>query len=80
MIISYFAYRIVDNEEHCDFIKLRQMLIRSHMEELKDITTMELYEQYRTERMLSETFKVDIGSRFKFVSFHFQSFADLIVL
>ena len=30
----------VDNEEHCDFVKLRQMLIRTHMEELK-----ETYEQ-----------------------------------
>ena len=22
----------VDNEDHCDFVKLRQMLIRTHME------------------------------------------------
>ncbi|KAI7105045.1 septin-7, partial [Hortaea werneckii] len=28
----------VDNEEHCDFVKLRQMLIRTHMEELKEHT------------------------------------------
>ncbi|KAI8847012.1 Septin-domain-containing protein [Chytridium lagenaria] len=26
----------VDNEDHCDFVKLRQMLIRTHMEELKE--------------------------------------------
>ncbi|KAI8818436.1 Septin-domain-containing protein [Fimicolochytrium jonesii] len=37
----------VDNEEHCDFIKLRQMLIRTHMEELKEFTNEVLYESYR---------------------------------
>lgn len=41
----------VDNEEHCDFAKLRQMLIRTHMEELKDHTTSVLYESYRTEKL-----------------------------
>lgn len=41
----------VENEEHCDFVKLRHMLIRSHMEELKDHTNLELYESYRIARM-----------------------------
>ncbi|KAI7872365.1 Septin-domain-containing protein [Spinellus fusiger] len=41
----------VDNEEHCDFIKLRQMLIRTHMEELKEFTNDVLYENYRTEKL-----------------------------
>ncbi|KAJ2852031.1 Cell division control protein 3 [Coemansia brasiliensis] len=43
----------VENEEHNDFIKLRQMLLRSHMEELKDATDMVLYENYRTQKLLS---------------------------
>ncbi|KAJ2763276.1 Cell division control protein 3, partial [Coemansia nantahalensis] len=43
----------VENEEHNDFIKLRQMLLRSHMEELKDTTDMVLYENYRTQKLLS---------------------------
>ncbi|WAQ84874.1 hypothetical protein PtA15_5A447 [Puccinia triticina] len=43
----------VDNEEHCDFVKLRQMLIRTHMEELKDHTANVLYENYRTEKLIS---------------------------
>ncbi|KAJ1670439.1 Cell division control protein 3, partial [Coemansia sp. RSA 25] len=43
----------VENEEHNDFIKLRQMLLRSHMEELKDSTDMVLYENYRTQKLLS---------------------------
>ncbi|KAJ3240368.1 hypothetical protein HDU78_002310 [Chytriomyces hyalinus] len=44
----------VDNEEHCDFVKLRQMLIRTHMEELKEFTNEVLYESYRTAK-LAET-------------------------
>jgi septin 7 len=41
----------VDNEEHCDFVKLRQMLIRTHMEELKEHTNNTLYENYRSEKL-----------------------------
>ncbi|KAH9871103.1 hypothetical protein J1614_006677 [Plenodomus biglobosus] len=41
----------VDNEEHCDFVKLRQMLIRTHMEELKENTNNALYENYRSEKL-----------------------------
>jgi septin 7 len=41
----------VDNEEHCDFVKLRQMLIRTHMEELKEHTNNSLYENYRSEKL-----------------------------
>ncbi|KAH7084297.1 Septin-domain-containing protein [Paraphoma chrysanthemicola] len=43
----------VDNEEHCDFVKLRQMLIRTHMEELKENTNNVLYENYRSEKLTS---------------------------
>ncbi|KAI8359911.1 Septin-domain-containing protein [Choanephora cucurbitarum] len=43
----------VDNEDHCDFVKLRQMLIRTHMEELKEYTNDVLYENYRTEKLTS---------------------------
>lgn len=42
----------VDNEEHCDFVKLRQMLIRTHMEELKEHTHEFLYEKYRSEKLV----------------------------
>ncbi|CAC5386141.1 SEPT4 [Mytilus coruscus] len=37
----------VDNPKHCDFIKLRQMLISTHMQDLKDITSEIHYENYR---------------------------------
>jgi septin family protein len=52
----------VDNEEHCDFIKLRQMLIRTHMEELKDSTNRLLYENYRAEKLSSGNYSVDVSS------------------
>ncbi|ODQ67116.1 Septin [Nadsonia fulvescens var. elongata DSM 6958] len=42
----------VDNEEHCDFVKLRQLLIRTHLEELRERTANQLYEQYRTNKLL----------------------------
>lgn len=43
----------VDNEDHCDFVKLRQMLVRTHMEELKEHTNEVLYERYRSEKLLA---------------------------
>lgn len=42
----------VDNEAHCDFVKLRQMLIRTHMEELKEHTHKTLYEKYRSGKLV----------------------------
>jgi septin 7 len=42
----------VDNEDHCDFVKLRQMIIRTHMEELKEHTNNTLYENYRSEKLM----------------------------
>ncbi|PRT52484.1 Cell division control protein 3 [Wickerhamiella sorbophila] len=43
----------VDNEEHCDFVKLRSLLVRSHLEDLREHTANALYENYRTQKMLS---------------------------
>ena len=43
----------VDNEEHCDFVKLRQMLVRTYMEELREYTNDVLYENWRTEKLVS---------------------------
>lgn len=41
----------VDNEQHCDFIKLRQLLIKRFLEELKEHTANVLYEKYRAEKL-----------------------------
>lgn len=43
----------VDNEDHCDFVKLRQLIIRNHLEELRERTSNYLYENYRTEKLQS---------------------------
>lgn len=43
----------VDNEEHCDFVKLRQMLIRTYMEELREHTNNVLYENWRSDKLVS---------------------------
>ncbi|KAJ3019405.1 hypothetical protein HKX48_002104 [Thoreauomyces humboldtii] len=44
----------VDNARHCDFSKLRYMLLSSHLQDLKEITHDFLYEQYRTEKLSNE--------------------------
>ncbi|KAF9386534.1 hypothetical protein BGX21_000775 [Mortierella sp. AD011] len=49
----------VDNEDHCDFVKLRQMLIRTHMEELKEFTNDIHYENYRTEKLIALGYQQD---------------------
>ncbi|RLV94334.1 Cell division control protein 3 [Spathaspora sp. JA1] len=41
----------VDNEAHNDFVKLRQLLIRNFLEELKEHTANVLYENYRSEKL-----------------------------
>lgn len=42
----------VDNEQQSDFVKLRQMLIRTNMEDLREQTN-KVYEHYRTQKLLS---------------------------
>jgi septin 2 len=42
----------VENPEHCDFIKLRMMLI-AHMQDLQEVTHEVHYENFRSERMAS---------------------------
>eukprot|EP00128_Syssomonas_multiformis_P011827 Colp12_sorted_trinity150504_noHs@17741 len=41
----------VENEAHSDFTKLRNMLIRTHMQDLKDTTNDILYENFRAEKL-----------------------------
>lgn len=37
----------VENESHCDFTKLREMLIRTNMEDMREVTHQRHYELYR---------------------------------
>ncbi|XP_071815425.1 septin-7-like isoform X2 [Apostichopus japonicus] len=45
----------VENLEHCDFIPLRNMLIRTHMQDLKDVTNNVHYENYRCKNLTAVT-------------------------
>jgi hypothetical protein len=41
----------VENLEHCDFIALRDMLICTHLQDLKDVTNSVHYENYRCRKL-----------------------------
>lgn len=41
----------VENEGHCDFVKLREMLIRTNMEDMREKTHGRHYELYRKRRL-----------------------------
>jgi len=48
---------LVENESHCDFVKLREMLLRTNMQDLIEKTHQKHYELYRKEKMEDKGFK-----------------------
>uniref|UniRef100_A0A8D2E5X8 Septin-type G domain-containing protein n=1 Tax=Theropithecus gelada TaxID=9565 RepID=A0A8D2E5X8_THEGE len=46
----------VENGEHCDFTILRNTLIRTHMQDLKDVTNNVHYENYRSKKLAAVTY------------------------
>jgi cell division control protein 12 len=46
----------VENEAHCDFVKLRHLLIRSHISDLIETTETVHYENYRLNEMGTRKF------------------------
>uniref|UniRef100_A0A8D0G0I7 Septin 10 n=1 Tax=Strix occidentalis caurina TaxID=311401 RepID=A0A8D0G0I7_STROC len=60
----------VENENHCDFVKLREMLICTNMEDLREQTHARHYELYRRCRLEEMGFR-DIGPENKLVSILF---------
>lgn len=47
---NFFLFEnLVENPQHSDFIKLRRMLISTHMQDLKDTTQDVHYENYRAQ-------------------------------
>lgn len=58
----------VENENHCDFVKLREMLIRTNMEDMREKTHTRHYELYRQKRLEQMGF-TDVDSENKPVSF-----------
>ena len=47
----------MENEAHCDFVKLREMLIRVNMEDLREQTHTRHYELYRRCKLEEMGFK-----------------------
>lgn len=58
----------VENESHCDFVKLREMLIRTNMEDMREKTHTKHYELYR-KKSLEQMGFTDVDSENKPVSF-----------
>ncbi|CAM5117444.1 unnamed protein product [Eretmochelys imbricata] len=57
----------VENPAHCDFLRLRTMLVRTHMQDLKEVTQEIHYENYRAHciQSLTRVGARDRGSRMK---------------
>lgn len=55
----------VDNPKHCDFSKLRQFLIGTHMQDLKDVTHEIHYENYRASQLQEQLKKTQKDRRLK---------------
>lgn len=49
----------VENEAHCDFVRLREMLLRVNMEDLRERTHTLHYETYRKRRLTEMGFRDD---------------------
>ncbi|XP_065558193.1 septin-1-like [Artemia franciscana] len=64
----------VENPDHCDFVKLRTMLI-THMQDLQEVTGDVHYENYRSERLAKGTVSA-ANSRNNAVASHVQSTDD----
>ncbi|XP_015993995.2 septin-14 [Rousettus aegyptiacus] len=58
----------VENESHCDFVKLRDMLLCTNMEDLKEQTHTQHYERYRCCKLHKIGF-IDVGPDNQPVSF-----------
>eukprot|EP01147_Barroeca_monosierra_P000505 gene505-3831_t len=43
----------VDNADHCDYNLLKDMLVRTHLQDLKDVTNEVLYENFRKDALSS---------------------------
>ncbi|CEF66853.1 Septin-2 [Strongyloides ratti] len=47
----------VENEEHCDFVKMREALLRLNIDALRESTHQEMYENYRKRKLLQMNMK-----------------------
>lgn len=54
----------VENDNHCDFVKLREMLIRTNMEDLREMTHSRHYEVYRQSKLADMGFSGNESMRY----------------
>lgn len=59
-VAVFLFFWLVENENHCDFVKLREMLICINMEDLREQTHTRHYELYRRCK-LEEMGFTDVG-------------------
>lgn len=55
--LNFVLSSTVENENHCDFVKLREMLLRVNMEDLREQTHARHYELYRRCKLEEMGFK-----------------------
>ncbi|XP_069761572.1 neuronal-specific septin-3-like isoform X8 [Narcine bancroftii] len=58
----------VENGAHCEFANLRDLLIRSHLQDLKEVTHRIHYETYRVERLNENNGAIKASPRDNYVS------------
>lgn len=67
---------LVENENHCDFVRLRDMVIRVNMEDLRDTTHSKHYEHYRQKRLQQMGFGGDENDLDGSIDGHSVSFKE----
>lgn len=63
---QYYIQNIVsavENENHCDFVKLREMLIRTNMEDMRENTHSKHYELFRRNKLQEMGFSENESKR-----------------
>lgn len=71
---------LVDNESHSDFVKLREMLLRTNMQDLIERTHLQHYELYRRNRLVEMGFSDGVTSNGKSLSISETYEAKLVEL
>lgn len=69
MKTSNILHVTVENEAHCDFVKLREMLISTNMEDMREKTHCRHYELYRKKRLEQVCFIVSVRNFTKVIFF-----------
>ena len=63
LVIRVCFWCTVENENHCDFVRLREMLVRTNMEDLRETTHYQHYERYRRCKLQEMGFSDDEAMR-----------------